>query len=216
MARTPTADLGPAILDAAKAVLEDVGAGAFTLRSVAKHADVSLQSIYNRFSSKNDLLDEVAHLGFEALTATLLEHDGIALAEHTDPLDNIREGLRRYREYTVQNPHIYGLMFDAPLPDFRISDRTLGTAFETLTVLIDAVANAQRAGELGPGEPLDFAQRIWAAAHGVVRFELTQKGFIDDWADHYAKTVATMINGLRTSAASPEEPGSTDRTIAAP
>ena len=197
MARTPTADLGPTILAAAGAVLEDVGSGAFTLRAVAKQADVSLQSIYNRFASKNDLLDEVAHNGFEALTATLLEHDGVALSEFTDPIENIREGLRRYREFTVDNPHVYGLMFDAPLPDFRISDRTLGTAFGTLTVLIDAVTTAQQDSKLGPGEPLDLAQRIWAAAHGVVRFELTQTGFVDNWAAHYANTVSTMIDGLR-------------------
>jgi AcrR family transcriptional regulator len=199
MVRTPTADLGPAILAAAGVVLEDVGAGAFTLRAVAQRAEVSLQSIYNRFASKNDLLDEVAHQGFEALTASLLEQDGIELSEFTDPIGNIHEGLRRYREYTVQNPNVYGLMFDAPLPDFRISDRTLGTAFGTLTVLIDAVATAQDAGDLAPGEPLDYAQRIWAAAHGVVRFELTQTGFIDDWADHYGNTVSTMIEGLRSN-----------------
>lgn len=197
MARTPTADLESAILAAAGAVLEDAGAGAFTLRAVAKRAEVSLQSIYNRFASKNDLLDEVAHHGFEALTATLLEHDGIALATFVDPIENIREGLRRYRTFTVDNPHVYGLMFDAPLPDFRISDRTLGTAFGTLTVLVDAVANAQASGDLAAAEPLDLAQRIWAAAHGVVRFELTRTGFVDDWALHYTNTVSTMINGLR-------------------
>ena len=200
MVRTPTADLEPAILTAAGAVLEDVGAGAFTLRSVARRAEVSLQSIYNRFASKNDLLDQVAHQGFEALTATLLEHDGVALSTFTDPIGNIREGLRRYREFTVENPHVYGLMFDAPLPDFRVSDRTLGTAFGTLTVLVDAVATAQAAGDLAPGEPLDLAQRVWAAAHGVVRFELTQTGFVDDWARHYTNTVSTMIDGLRPTA----------------
>ncbi len=198
MVRTPTAELWPAILDAAGIVLEDVGAGAFTLRAVAKQADVSLQSIYNRFASKNDLLDEIANDGFIALTATLLEHDGIALSEFKDPIGNITEGLRRYREFTVDNAHVYSLMFDAPLPDFRVSDRTLGTAFGSLTVLVDAVANAQQASELIPGEPLDLAQRVWAAAHGVVRFELTQTGFIDDWAVHYTNTIATMIDGLRT------------------
>lgn len=197
MARTPTADLEPAILAAANVVLETAGAGAFTLRTVAKQAGVSLQSIYNRFASKNDLLDQVAHDGFESLTAALLEHNGVALTDFTDPIQNIQEGMRRYRAYTVENPHVYGLMFDAPLPDFKVSDRTLGTAFTTLTVLIDAVAQAQGSGDIVEGEALDIAQRIWAAAHGVLRFELTQTGFIDDWATHYTKTIATMLNGLR-------------------
>lgn len=159
---------------------------------------MSLQSIYNRFESKNDLLDEVANQGFEALTETLLNHDGVALSTFTDPIANIEEGLRRYREFTVENPHLYGLMFDAPLPDFRISNRTLETSFVSLTVLVDAVSEGQRSGRLSRGEPIDLAQRIWAAAHGVVRFELTQTGFVDDWAGHYDNTVSTMLNGLRT------------------
>ncbi len=199
MARTPTADLGPAILTAARLVLEEVGAGALTLRVVARRASVSLQSIYNRFTSKNDLLDEIANQGFEELTAVLKNHNDVALSQFDDPIGNIQEGLRRYREFTVDNPHLYGLMFDAPLADFRVSDRTLRTAFESLTVLVDAVAAAQESGHLGEGDPLDLAQRVWAAAHGVVRFELTQTGFVDDWASHYGNTVTTMINGLRAA-----------------
>lgn len=196
MARTPTHELEGAILAAADAELADVGPAALTLRSVAKRAGVSPQSIYNRFADKHALLDEVCHLGFVRLRAHLLDAEGSPLSAITDPVANLAEGLRRYRGFAVEQPHHYGVMFDAPIPDFSISDRTIGTAFESLRVLIDAVADAVDLGALAPIDPLVGAQRIWAAAHGVLRFERHDVGFVEDWAIHYDATVATMLRGL--------------------
>lgn len=201
MARTPTAELESRIIDGARAVLVEVGPGGVTQRAVAKQAGVSPQSIYNRFDSKQALLDEVANEGFLSLTDELNNAAGVPLASFGDPIENIVEGMRRYRLFAVANPEIYGLMFDAPVPDFRISDRTLGTAFNSLSVLINAAQTAIDAGAFPDGDALDYAQQIWAAAHGTLRFELTNIGFIDDWTRHYDDVIATMLRGLATSAA---------------
>ncbi|MEM9612352.1 MAG: TetR/AcrR family transcriptional regulator [Actinomycetota bacterium] len=198
MARTPSGELETRILDAAVELLTEVGAGALTQRAVAKAANVSLQSIYNRFGSKHDLLDAVANAGFVELTEALRSEGGIPLASIEDPIDNIVEGLARYRRFAIGNPRRYGVMFDADVPGFRISDATLGTAFESLTVLVDAVTSAVDAGRLNPDDPLIMAQMIWAAAHGVLRFELTEVGFVADRAAHYDRVVATMLHGLST------------------
>ncbi|MEM9135595.1 MAG: helix-turn-helix domain-containing protein, partial [Actinomycetota bacterium] len=93
MARTPSGELETRILDAAVELLTEVGAGALTQRAVAKAANVSLQSIYNRFGSKHDLLDAVANAGFVELTEALRSEGGIPLASIEDPIDNIVEGL---------------------------------------------------------------------------------------------------------------------------
>lgn len=194
--RTPSAELEQRILNAATTVLTDVGAGALTQRKVAEVAGVSPQSIYNRFDSKHDLLDAIANIGFLDLTEHLLNADGVALSSIEDPLDNIAEGLRRYRDFALANPRRYGAMFDADVPGFTISDRTLGTAFESLRVLIDAVARARTAGVIDEVDDLSAAQMIWGAAHGVLRFELTDVGFVDDWDAHFQTTIATMLRGL--------------------
>lgn len=203
MARTSSAELHSRILDAANEVLAEEGAAAVTQRAVAARAGVSPQSIYNRFDSKNSLLDEVVNQGFIDLTERLRNQGGIALEEIADPIENIVEGMRRYRAFAIENASLYGLMFDAQLAGFSISDRTLGTAFTSLEVLIDAVQRACDAGVLTQdgkhGDvPLAMAQRIWAAGHGVLRFELTNVGFVDDWTAHHDATIRTMLNGLAT------------------
>lgn len=201
MARTSSSELQSRILDAAAGVLATEGAAAVTQRAVAAKAGVSPQSIYNRFDSKNALLDEVANQGFIDLTERLENAGGVPIEDIADPIENIVEGMRRYRGFAIENASLYGLMFDARLAGFTISDRTLGTAFGALQVLIDAVQRAfdagvfDEGGEFG-GPALATAQRIWAAGHGVLRFELTGVGFVEDWADHHDATIRTMLNGL--------------------
>lgn len=45
-----------AILQAARALLEEVGCGAFTMEGVATRAGVGKQALYRRWPSKGDLL----------------------------------------------------------------------------------------------------------------------------------------------------------------
>lgn len=212
MARTRSDELEANIVRGARAVLIEAGAGAFTQRAVAQRAEVSLQSIYNRFASKHDLLDEVAHQGFVELRHALLDEGGVPLGDIDDPIDNIVEGLERYRRFAVGQPEIYGLMFDVQTGGFRISDRTLGTAFEALGVLIGAVDAAIAAGRIRADvDSLAAAQQIWAAAHGALRFELTEVGFVDDWHRHYTDIIHTMLRGLRPEVdAEPDTDGHPD------
>lgn len=167
---------------------------------------------YNRFASKHDLLDEVAHQGFVELREALLDEGGVALGDIDDPIDNIVEGLERYRRFAVGQPEIYGLMFDVQTGGFRISDRTFGTAFEALGVLIGAVDAAIAAGRIRADvDSLAAAQQIWAAAHGALRFELTEVGFVDDWHRHYTDIIHTMLRGLRPEVdAEPDTDGHPD------
>lgn len=200
MARTPSNELEDRIVAAASAEVVEVGAAALTQRSVAKRAGVSPQSIYNRFGDQHALLDAVADRAFVELAERLQAEDGHLLDDITDPVENVIEGLARYRRFAMGNPRLYGLMFDAQVGDFRISDRTLGTAFDSLQVLVRAVERGIEAGVLSEADPLEVAQRIWAAAHGVLRFELTDVGFVDDWDRHYESTIRTMLRGLGASA----------------
>ncbi|MEM9565887.1 MAG: TetR/AcrR family transcriptional regulator [Actinomycetota bacterium] len=196
MARTPSTDLEANILTAASELLAEVGAGGVTQRAVAKRAGVSPQSIYNRFADKHDLLDALANRAFVDLTRQLAVDGDVALDTFTDPVANMVEGLARYRRFAIAEPRRYGLMSDADVPGFQISDRTLGTAFGSLKVLIDAVARAIDADRLDHDDP--------AAAHGALRFELTDIGVVADRAAHDDAVVTTIPRGLGADGRTPQ------------
>ena len=61
-------NLRKTLLDAAVALIGEVGPRAFTLREVARRAGVSHNAPYRHFPSKDELLVAVAAEGFDRLT----------------------------------------------------------------------------------------------------------------------------------------------------
>ena len=66
-------NLKQSLLDAAVALIGEVGPQAFTLREVARRAGVSHNAPYRHFRDKDDLLAEVAAQGFDQLTESMKE-----------------------------------------------------------------------------------------------------------------------------------------------
>src|ERR1017187_4433780 len=79
------ANLRKTLLDAAVALIGEVGPRAFTLREVARRAGVSHNAPYRHFASKDELLVAVAAEGFERLTAVMEE----TMAEASSPLERV-------------------------------------------------------------------------------------------------------------------------------
>ena len=102
------------ILDAAAALFRDSGYAATTLRQIAERADMKAGSIYYHFSSKDDILDAVLHIGqrsvFDAARAALAALP--ADAPHRLRIEKVIEGhlsaLLEHDAYTSANIRIFG------------------------------------------------------------------------------------------------------------
>src|SRR5258708_7386031 len=60
-------DLSRALVDAARRILESEGPQALSLRAVAREAGVSPAAPYHHFKDKCELMDAVAHEGWQIL-----------------------------------------------------------------------------------------------------------------------------------------------------
>lgn len=198
MPRARSADLVPTIRTAAHRVLARSGPAGVTIRAVANEADVSAQSIYNRFRTRDALLDDVATAGYRALTAAMLGSADQRLTTIADPLHRLNEVFRRYRATALAEPHVHRFLFDEPMP-WR-SHRTREAATEPFGLAVATTRLTLEAGLILPGDPRELASRIWAVADGTVRLELACA------ADRLPATVdaeailATVIRGLRPGA----------------
>lgn len=192
MGRTASADLATRIVAAACRVLADAGPHGLALRDVAVEAGVSVQSLYNRFGTKNTLLDDVATAGLRRLIAAMMDPAGWPLTTIDDPLLAIAEALRRYRRFALAEPLLHDFLSgDLPV-GFVPSPRTQRLRMESHDVLVAATRLAMEAGLLLPGRPEAIAIRLWATVRGAIELELDDRDF--------EGAVATMIRGLRPSA----------------
>ncbi len=101
-------DLRRALVDAARRLLEAEGPSALSLRAVAREAGVSPAAPYHHFKDKAELLDAVAHEGWEILGAQMSE----AKSGATGPDQLTALGIA-YVCFARDNPALYRVMYDA-------------------------------------------------------------------------------------------------------
>ena len=105
-------NLREALIEAARALIGEIGPGGFTIAEAARRAGVSPAAPYRHFRDAEALLAEIALRGFEQLAAELARAwDG----GNPDPIRNF-EGLgRTYLRFARSEPAYYAAMFEAAI-----------------------------------------------------------------------------------------------------
>jgi len=143
------ANLHQTLLDAAVALIGEVGPRAFTLREVARRAGVSHNAPYRHFAG---------------LTAVMQK----AMARGTSPRQRLVLCGCGYVDFALRWPQHFVAMFDLPhAPNDCAPAHVAGqNAFQ---VLLDAVTAAQHAGDLPAGEVMPLAWTAWSLVHGIAK-----------------------------------------------
>lgn len=155
-------DLRRALIDAARRLLESEGPSALSLRAVAREAGVSPAAPYHHFKDKGELLDAVAHEGWDMLDAALAKAKASALSSARDPMSELGVA---YVCFAQENPALYRVMYDTSrdremLPDKQSEE---DSAFcKVRDTMVEAGADPASAIDL---ELATIA--AWCAAHGL-------------------------------------------------
>jgi AcrR family transcriptional regulator len=161
-------DLRAALLSAAERTLREKGAGALSLRELARELGVSHAAPGRHFKDKQALLDALTLTGFQRLAAAMDAAD-----DPSSPLETRLTALARaYLGFTVDNPALLELMYtrkhDPDIPE------QLATAIaRTKEPFFRIITDAQERGEIVPGAPERIALVAGAALHGVAGFTAT-------------------------------------------
>jgi len=154
-------DLSRALVDAARRILEAEGPAALSLRAVAREAGVSPAAPYHHFRDKTELLEAVAHGGWETMSDAICE----ARRTSSDPREAMTAIGLAYVNFARNNPALYRLMYDTSrdrtsMPDH--SKEESGGYNQVQEALVEAGADPSDVGEL---ELATIAS--WCAVHGL-------------------------------------------------
>ena len=151
------------ILVAATTVVLESGPNAFSLREVARRAQLAPSALYNHFDSREALIVALAIRALGALSAYLgaAPDDGTA-----------RERLRAlgtaYRAFAKERPQEYRLIFECLENPPTSWEAYLGVA-EPFLLIVDACSRGLASGEFvdraGAGAG-GMAYALWALCHG--------------------------------------------------
>ena len=184
-------------LHACRSTLEDPitseGVGALSLRAIAREMGMASSAIYRYYPSRDDLVNELCAEGYASIAAAL------ALTRDACPADDHPRRWRAlchaYRQWALEHPSDFTLIFGAPLPGYHAPEEITGPpSSEFIAVPFGVYASAVAASAanpdrtlvdaavdvgdlmrgLAPGYPPRLALIVlngWASIHGYVALE---------------------------------------------
>jgi AcrR family transcriptional regulator len=138
------------IIAAARAILEEHGADALTMRRLAERLGMRAPSLYKHFPDKAAVEVVLMEIG--------LQEAGVAMQAALAGPGGLVALAAAYRRFALAHPHLYRLMTLRPLPREKLAP---GVEAGAAAPLLAAV-----------GGDLNRARAVWGMAHGLVLLEL--------------------------------------------
>lgn len=157
-------NLREALIEGALRLIAEKGPAGFTIAEAARSAGVSPAAPYRHFRDRDDLLADVARLGFERLARALEKawNEG-----RSEPIRAFERMGRAYLAFAREEPALYAAMFESGTPSDASPELRAAAdhAFNVLRNAADAVCATLPAGDRPPA--LMMALHVWALSHGL-------------------------------------------------
>lgn len=155
-------DLRRALVDAARRILENEGPSALSLRAVAREAGVSPAAPYHHFKDKGELLDAVAHVGWDML--------GEAMTGAKERAANLGALMTEigvsYVQFSQQHPALYRVMYDCSR-DKDMLPEGMQDNEDSAYCLVRETFRKVAGPEVADGDIELATIAAWCAAHGL-------------------------------------------------
>lgn len=153
------------IRQAAADVYNSVGIGGVSVRAIAKKAGVSVGTIYTYFGSLQGLMESL----WSGPVQRYIDQLNSIAAAHADPVKRIEALMRSYVEFAWENVEIYRgvFLFVRPLGQ-AIKDKTPAEEAVFASLVIAAIKNGQKSGQITAGDPTEITMMIWGSLHGCI------------------------------------------------
>ncbi|GAC1406923.1 MAG: TetR/AcrR family transcriptional regulator [Mycobacterium sp.] len=157
-------------------LLEREGLQGLSARNLAAEAGTSTMAVYTHFGGMTGLIDAIASKAFARFTQALT-----AVPETDDPVADFFVMGVHYREFALENPRRYQLMFGTSaesLNRFHADLTVTGNASDRdeFSVSFEALLNVVRrmiaAGRIRDDGESAVAGRLWSLSHGEVTLEI--------------------------------------------
>jgi AcrR family transcriptional regulator len=195
--RAQKSNLPEEIKAAAWRLIAAEGASSLSLRAIARELHITAPAIYNYFPRRDDLITQLIIDAFTSFGDAQL-----AAIQSLDPQDSaarLRQLGLAYRQWALEYPERYQLIFGTPIPGYVAPpEKTLPAAARSLGALAGVVESLRVAGKLyapefpavTPGHEemfalwksyggevdslsLSVAILIWCRVHGLVSLEIS-------------------------------------------
>ncbi len=160
------------ILQAAREIIAEEGAGALSIRGIARRIGYSAPALYEYYAGKEAIAEALFVEGFRKLAEAMEQIEQTV----ADPLARLHDLGIIYRQFAIAHPQEYSLMFSRPIPEFQPSQEDLDIASTAFAPLQHTFEEGIAAGMIRRMDARTGATTAWAFLHGLASLELAGMG----------------------------------------
>ncbi|MEL6893521.1 MAG: TetR/AcrR family transcriptional regulator [Actinomycetota bacterium] len=202
--------------------LAEHGAADLSVRAISREMGLAPSALYRYYPSRDALLTQLIIEAYDEL-GEFVEHAAAAAGPERHRERFVAAALA-IREWAVDHPHEYALIYGSPVPGYAAPEDTIGPATRVIGVLVDVMRHADPSTLHGVDHPdlgPDLAEQVhhvielsggdldphvlaygavqWATLFGLVSFELfgTFTSSFDDAGPLYRHAVELAATTLR-------------------
>jgi AcrR family transcriptional regulator len=183
-----------AILEAARRVMREQGVAALSLREVARQVHMQAPSLYAYFPSKMALYDALFLMGVRLRAEYRVRED----ATREGFWDRLEGRFASYLRFAQENPELYQLAFERPVPGFVPSAASLEEAFRAPVGLEQLLADAVARGEVTLDVPVAEARDLLIGMiHGLTAHHLANEPELPIGSGRFGSLIPAAISLFR-------------------
>ena len=191
------------LLEGALRLLSTEGPDALQVRRIAAEVGSSTMTVYTHFGSMVELCNAVIKEGLVRFG------DAVGAVGHSDdPIADLFAQGVAYREFALNNAHLYRMMFGVSTPktnqesiqDLTVEDSptAIPEGKSAFGLLAEVAARAAREGRITTSDSVGVAAQIWSAIHGYVLLEMA--GFFGTEGNGTGEVLLPLTIGLLVGA----------------
>ena len=158
------------ILDTARAIMREEGVAALSMQELARRLDMRAPSLYHYFPGKMAIYDALFRLGFTLYGEQMERATQVAATWQ----DELRLSFETYMAFAIQNPDLYQLCFERPVPGFVPSEQSMLVSVGLLRRSYERAAYWRHEIDSGLA-PEQMVDLLIAMMHGLTALHLANE-----------------------------------------
>lgn len=179
------------VLGIAREMMRSDGVAALSFNEIARRLGMQPPSLYHYFESKNAIYDELFRRGFEEFGRKMAERPG----QDGSLREQLRSAMETYMRFAQENPDLYQLMFQRPVPEFVPSETSMAASLAALGAARAQFAETLQSAELTLGVPLEQAlDLVIAFEHGLTELHLANNPELPVGEGRFGKLIPQAVH----------------------
>ena len=184
------------ILDAARDVMREQGVAALNLQEIARRVGMRAPSLYNYFPNKNAIYEALFVMGMRMYR----EHFESVLMQYGMTWEGLQRIMEAYLSFALENPELYQLLFERPVPGFTPSPEGLEEAAKLMEISRRAATEAIDSGTLQPPVSAEVMMNLFIALmHGFTAQHLANEPDLPLGSGRFGSLIPVIIDLLRSA-----------------